>query len=67
MPVKSKFPLAGSAVSRRRAIRVVSRRAKADRAGTLGQRLMKFAGAAHGLPRDLARNHDHYIHGAPKK
>lgn len=24
-------------------------------------------GAAEGLPSDLAENHDHYIHGAPKK
>lgn len=24
-------------------------------------------GAAEGLPEDLAENHDHYIHGVPKK
>jgi hypothetical protein len=24
-------------------------------------------GAAEGLPEDMAENHDHYIHGAPKK
>lgn len=34
---------------------------------TLGQRLMKFAGKAKGLPKDMARNHDHYLHGQPKK
>lgn len=34
---------------------------------TLGQRLLKFAGIAKGLPSDMARNHDHYLHGAPKK
>jgi hypothetical protein len=34
---------------------------------TLGARLMKFAGTLEGLPSDLARNHDHYLHGAPKK
>jgi hypothetical protein len=34
---------------------------------TLGQRLMKFAGTAKGLPSDLARNHDHYLYGMPKK
>ena len=34
---------------------------------TLGARLMKFAGKLEGLPSDLARNHDHYLHGAPKK
>ena len=34
---------------------------------TLGQRLIKFAGTAKGLPSDMARNHDHYLHGHPKK
>lgn len=34
---------------------------------TLGARLMKFAGRLEGLPSDLARNHDHYLHGAPRK
>lgn len=34
---------------------------------TLGERLMKYAGALSGLPKDLARNHDHYIHGTPRK
>ncbi len=34
---------------------------------TLGSRLMKFAGRLEGLPSDLARNHDHYLHGAPKR
>ena len=33
----------------------------------VGQRLMKFAGKAKGLPRDMARNHDHYLHGQRKK
>jgi hypothetical protein len=34
---------------------------------TLGERLMKFSGKLEGLPSDLARNHDHYLHGAPEK
>jgi hypothetical protein len=34
---------------------------------TLGERLMKYAGQAKGLPADLARNHDHYLHGIPQK
>jgi hypothetical protein len=34
---------------------------------TLGARLMKFAGRLEGLPPDLASDHDHYAHGAPKK
>lgn len=33
---------------------------------TIGERLLKYAGKAKGLPRDLARNHDHYLHGTPK-
>jgi hypothetical protein len=33
----------------------------------LGKRLMKFAGRARGLPRDAARNHDHYLYGTPKR
>ena len=37
-------------------------------AGSLAQRLLRFAGAAGGgLPEDLARNHDHYLHGRPKR
>jgi len=34
---------------------------------TLGQKLMKYAGVLKDLPPDLAENHDHYIHGTPKK
>jgi hypothetical protein len=28
---------------------------------------MKYAGTAPGLPADMAEQHDHYIHGQPKK
>ena len=34
---------------------------------TLGQRLLKFAGRAKELPADMADNHDHYLHGQPKR
>lgn len=34
---------------------------------TLGQRLLKLAGIAEGLPSDMAEQHDHYIHGTPKR
>jgi predicted DNA-binding antitoxin AbrB/MazE fold protein len=34
---------------------------------TLGQKLLKHAGKAVGLPPDLAVNHDHYLYGTPKK
>ena len=29
--------------------------------------LLKIAGRIEGLPADLARNHDHYLHGLPHK
>lgn len=38
----------------------------ADAGPTLYQRLGNLIGAAEGLPEDMAQNHDHYIHGAPK-
>ena len=34
---------------------------------TLAERLKDFIGTAPGLPCDMARNHDHYLHGQPKK
>ena len=33
---------------------------------TVGEFLLQFAGTAEGLPPDMARNHDHFIHGTPK-
>lgn len=32
-----------------------------------GEVFADLIGAAEGLPEDLAENHDHYIHGAPKR
>ena len=29
--------------------------------------LLKIAARIEGLPADLARNHDHYLHGLPRK
>jgi hypothetical protein len=40
--------------------------AKAKRR-TIGDALLDVAGTAEGLPRDMARNHDHYLHGAPRR
>lgn len=34
---------------------------------SLAKRLLALAGRAKGLPSDMARNHDHYIHGARKR
>ena len=29
--------------------------------------LLELAGSIDDLPRDMAQNHDHYLHGAPKR
>jgi hypothetical protein len=34
---------------------------------TLRDGLLSFSGMVKGGPTDLARNHDHYLHGTPKK
>jgi hypothetical protein len=34
---------------------------------TWGEVFKDVIGAAEGLPPDMARNHDHYLHGAPKQ
>ncbi len=34
---------------------------------TLYERFQNVIGKATGLPADLAEQHDHYIHGTPKK
>jgi hypothetical protein len=31
------------------------------------RQLQRWAGRGKGLPSDLARNHDHYLHGRPRK
>jgi len=36
-------------------------------ASSLGEALLRHAGTAVGLPEDLAAEHDHYIHGMPKR
>ena len=47
----------------------VKRKAKAKKKKkeSLSEFLMRWKGQAKGLPSDFARNHDHYIHGCPKK
>jgi hypothetical protein len=36
-------------------------------ASPLGEALLKLAGTALGLPDDMAAQHDHYLHGTPKR
>jgi len=37
-----------------------------DRWQALRQGLLRLAGTVKGMPPDMARNHDHYLHGAPR-
>jgi len=34
---------------------------------TLAERYRNVIGTAANLPEDMARNHDHYLHGTPKQ
>lgn len=34
---------------------------------TLAERFQNVIGAGVDLPEDMARNHDHYLHGTPKQ
>lgn len=34
---------------------------------SLWEKLRTYSGSVTGLPSDMARNHDHYIHGGPRK
>lgn len=38
-----------------------------EQARTLAERYRDFIGVIEGLPADMAENHDHYIHGAPRR
>lgn len=38
-----------------------------DPGETLQEVLMKYAGCMSGLPIDMAEQHDHYLHGIPKR
>jgi hypothetical protein len=33
----------------------------------LGEMLLRHAGKIGGLPEDMAEQHDHYLHGTPKR
>ena len=34
---------------------------------SLREGLLKLAGTVKNMPADMARNHDHYLHGTPRK
>lgn len=46
---------------------VKTKRVFKHRQRSLAEVFKDVIGKAHGLPPDFAENHDHYIHGAPKR
>jgi hypothetical protein len=38
-----------------------------DAVADLSRILLEFAGKAQGLPPDMSEQHDHYLHGTPKR
>jgi hypothetical protein len=59
----------GNALPEGSAVRIVPVKPKKGRAKkkpTL-KSLLRLAGALKGMPSDLAAQHDHYIHGTPKR
>ena len=46
---------------------VVVEPVKVAHSRSLSERLRPLIGIAKGLPKDLAENHDHYLHGRPKR
>jgi hypothetical protein len=47
-------------------VEVTTRESRADTESFTGA-LLQIAAKTRGLPADLAENHDHYLHGLPKK
>lgn len=41
--------------------------ARDEESGSVFQKLRAVAGSAKNLPTELAANHDHYLHGTPKR
>jgi hypothetical protein len=48
-------------------VQLVKQVRRGKRKLSLSEKLLRWAGTAKGLPSDFARNHDHYLHGAPKR
>jgi hypothetical protein len=48
-------------------VEVVLKSSSPKAASPLGEMLLRHAGTVVGLPEDMAAQHDHYIHGTPKR
>ena len=48
-------------------IRPLAKGSEGERAESLRELLLRFAGTIEGLPEDMALNHDHYLYGIPRR
>jgi hypothetical protein len=48
-------------------ITLMNDRQPGDNTGSLDQLVAELAGTVNDLPKDMAQNHDHYLHGASKR
>lgn len=56
----------GAALREGTAVKVLTAE-EPDALPTLAERFADVIGKAAGLPTDMAENHDHYLHGQPKR
>jgi hypothetical protein len=60
-------PVGGELLPEGAAATIIVRTPHATDNGSLRDLLLEFAGSIDGLPPDMAEQHDHYLHGRPKK
>jgi hypothetical protein len=60
-------PTGGEPLPEGAAVTIIVRPPSQPVNGSLRDVLLEFAGTIDGLPSDMAEQHDHYLHGRPKK
>jgi hypothetical protein len=60
-------PTGGEPLPEGAAVTIIVQAASTPANGSLRDLLLEFAGTIDSLPPDMAAQHDHYIHGRPKK
>jgi hypothetical protein len=60
-------PASGEPLPEGAAVTIIVRAPSEPGNGTLRDLLLEFAGTIDGLPPDMSEQHDHYLHGRPKK
>jgi hypothetical protein len=60
-------PVGGEPLPEGAAVTIIVRAPSQPQDGSLRELLLEFAGAINGLPPDMAEQHDHYLHGRPKR